>query len=274
MKRMTQSASVLLAIALLSICNACQKQEDVGNMPNSVTNDQTPDLKRAPDFNYGYTLPFGNGAATAWSLQDNQGNQTSVGITLTKEALEGLSDTPESYVLNIPPRRGRNFYTHIMIDWNPLGHEPSGVYDKPHFDVHFYTIPNALRLTIPQLLPPAMDRAVASEFVPPMYLQIPGMIPEMGSHWVDLLAPEFNGDMFTKTFIWGSYKGKFIFWEPMVTLDYLLSHPDETTDIRQPQHYQKEGLYPQSYQVSWSEYRKEYSISLTNMVYRHEENKR
>jgi hypothetical protein len=47
----------------------------------------------------------------------------------------------------------------------------------------------------------------------------------MGSHFVDITSPEFNGGIFTQTFIFGSYESNVIFYEPMITLDYLLSKP-------------------------------------------------
>jgi hypothetical protein len=56
----------------------------------------------------------------------------------------------------------------------------------------------------------------------------------MGAHWADLLSPEFSGSPFTKTFILGTYDGKVIFWEPMITRAYLLTQPDEFVTVRQP----------------------------------------
>ncbi len=93
----------------------------------------------------------------------------------------------------------------------------------------------------------------------------------MGVHWVDLLSPEFNGGVFTKTFIWGSYDGKFIFWEPMITLDYLLSRPNDLVTLRQPSAYQIDGYYATKFKVSYSVNPKEYTVALLNLVH-HEGN--
>ena len=71
-----------------------------------------------------------------------------MGITLSEKALEKLPDNIEQYVLDIPDQAGSDFYTHALVDWNPEGHEPPGIYDLPHFDVHFYIIPNEDRLAI------------------------------------------------------------------------------------------------------------------------------
>src|SRR5690606_33501005 len=39
-------------------------------------------------------------------------------------------------------------YTFVEVNWNPAGHEPNGVYDEPHFDLHFWTASQALRESI------------------------------------------------------------------------------------------------------------------------------
>jgi hypothetical protein len=91
----------------------------------------------------------------------------------------------------------------------------------------------------------------------------------MGAHWVDLLSPEFHGVKFTNTYIWGSYSGKFIFWEPMLTLAYLQSQPNDLIPLRQPAKYQKDGWYAQKYQVSYSLFPNlntgEYTVALKNL---------
>ena len=89
----------------------------------------------------------------------------------------------------------------------------------------------------------------------------------MGAHWVDLLAPEFNGGTFTRTFIWGSFDGAFIFWEPMVTLDFLLTHPSEVIPVRQPESYALDGWYAADYCVEYSTRPNQYSIALLNLTY-------
>jgi hypothetical protein len=50
---------------------------------------------------------------------------------------------------------------------------------------------------------------------------VPAMAANMGNHLIDFTAPEFNGEPFTHTYIWGAYGGSLIFFEPMVTTDFL-----------------------------------------------------
>ena len=44
-------------------------------------------------------------------------------------------------------------FTHVVANYNPLGHVPLGVYDVPHIDFHFYTISKADRVKVAQPSP-------------------------------------------------------------------------------------------------------------------------
>ena len=48
-----------------------------------------------------------------------------------------------------------------------------------------------------------------------------GLVPTMGAHWIDVTAPELNGQPFTETFIFGSFDGKMTFYEPMITKAFI-----------------------------------------------------
>jgi hypothetical protein len=91
----------------------------------------------------------------------------------------------------------------------------------------------------------------------------------MGLHWADPSGPEFNGQAFGKTFIYGSYDGKFIFAEPMLTKAYLESKPAAiATPVKLPAQYAVSGYQPTSYTVSYDAAAKEYRISLTGLALR------
>ncbi|MDD4108926.1 MAG: hypothetical protein PHH93_09415 [Prolixibacteraceae bacterium] len=121
---------------------------------------------------------------------------------------------------------------------------------------------------IPFLAPDIMDISPADEYIPQLYMQLPGLVQEMGAHWFNVTSPELNGETFTQTFLWGSYDGEFVFWEPMVTLDYQLTNPDEIFPVLQPASYQRDGWYPNSYKISYSPVPGEYTIAITDMVFR------
>lgn len=244
--------AVLLVVGVILLLQACQKDGKF-----------SPSLKTF----YSPTVPVGNGVASAWISQNIDGEPVAVGVNLSEKALENLPSEPSEYVLLLPKNKGKNFYTLVQINWNPQGHEPAHVYDLPHFDVHFYIIPNEERMAIGPNDLAQFANAPASQYIPDHYLQIPGGVPQMGAHWADLLSPEFNGGVFTKTYIWGTYDGKVTFWEAMITNDYLLSHPNDLITLRQPVAYQRDGYYATQYKVSYSDSPKGYTVALTNLVY-------
>jgi hypothetical protein len=228
----------------------------------------------------GEVVPFGNGTARSWVKKDADGKYTSLGITLTEDALKGLpSDvTPGliwmvEYVLDLPSEAQLPF-NHIGVNWNPKGHMPSGVYNVPHFDFHFYTTTPEQRTKITAR---GNDlelcrKAPAKGHVPEGYMFAPeSEEPGMGGHWVDGGSHEFHGKDFTTTFIYGSYNGKVIFWEPMITKSYLESKPDVTIPLKLPQKYETTGYYPDSYSITFDESRKEYTVSFDGLTLRKSE---
>jgi len=267
MKRNLNFTPVLLIGAAIFILQACQKEDLYDLKPDSSLNYSASLKNSKTQTFYGPTVPIGNGIGRAWIKQDKNGVPVSVGVTLSEKALEKLPDQMQDWVLFLPGQAESDFYTHALIDWNPEGHEPPGIYDLPHFDVHFYIISNEERMSIGPNDQAQFDNLPDPIYVPPLYAKTPGGVPQMGAHWVDVLSPEFHGETFTKTFIWGSYDGEFIFWEPMITRDYLLSHPNDEVQLRLPLAYQREGYYPTKYKVYYSTSPEEYTVALTGLTY-------
>src|SRR5260370_611712 len=89
------------------------------------------------------------------------------------------------------------------------------------------------------------------EYIPSNYFGPVGPLAMMGSHWVDLLSPEFNGGAFTRTFIYGSYNAKLVFESISITRAYLISSNsiNDMMPIRQPAASQKDGYYPTYYRI-------------------------
>jgi hypothetical protein len=46
-----------------------------------------------------------------------------------------------------------------------------------------------------------------------------------------------------------AYEGELIFWEPMITLDFLRKTQDACMEIRQPKAFRQAGYYPTQYCV-------------------------
>jgi hypothetical protein len=97
-------------------------------------------------------------------------------------------------------------YKFIQFNWNPGGHEPPGVYDQPHFDFHFWTVPVGVRNGIVPSDPQYAEKAARypePEFRAPFYVdaataaQAPAAaaaVPQMGMHWLDVRSPRAAGD--------------------------------------------------------------------------------
>lgn len=216
---------------------------------------------------WGDKVKVGNGYARTYIVMDNK-TPTSIGVALTSSALSGLPHEMKEFTLPLPKTARVEPYKHLTLDWNPHGHEPGGVYDKPHFDYHFYFISSGEREMISCMGPDAavcLNMPDANE-IPANYAPTPEGVPKMGWHWVDLLAPEFNGGLFTRTFIYGYYGGELIFIEPMITQEYLLSKKSSTNPIRMPQTFPYAvGLYPESYKVFFDSTNKLHKVELTNL---------
>jgi hypothetical protein len=90
----------------------------------------------------------------------------------------------------------------------------------------------------------------------------------MGAHWIDPNASELKGQPFIKTFLYGNYDGKLIFFEPMITKSFFETKTNITEYIKLPQKYAKPGYYPTKYSVSYDANKKEYTVALEGMVLR------
>ena len=198
---------------------------------------------------------FQHGKAWTWFEVDKTNKPLRIAIAIDDAAMQSLDrghsgdgghTHANSLSMQLPPQANATPFYHVMLDWNPAGHPPAGVYNKPHFDFHFYTTSEADRLAIPvyEAAKAKFDN-LPFAYMPQDYVPIPGGEPQMGTHWVYKFAPELAGnDSFTETFIYGSYDGKVNFYEPMITEAFLLANPTFQRDIPVPAKFQKGGWYP------------------------------
>lgn len=225
--------------------------------------------------------------------QSTSAGHAAHGAPATPAAPHSGHEVLDSHTLLLDlPRQNATPYTFVQLDWNPGGHEPPGVYDIPHFDFHFWTASKAVR---EQIVPghPEFDarasRIPPREFWMPQYVDgataanVPAPlanVPLMGLHWMDVRTPELQGLMgapekaqpFTKTFIYGSWDGRFVFAEPMITRAYILAKRsatdplvrDERIAISVPARVQTPGYYPTAYRIAWDEAEQVYRVALTD----------
>lgn len=215
---------------------------------------------------WGSAVTVGNGLVRSYIEVDCNNTPVSLGIAMTGKTLEGLPDIEHEYdyllpmpeVYKIPP------YEHVMLNWNPHGHEPTEIYGAPHFDFHFYTITNEVRSKITCS---GDDEAIClkkpdPDYLPQYYAPTPAGVPGMGWHWFDTRSPEFHGQPFTSTLIYGFYDGQVAFIEPMITRDFLLNHGTVEADIPLPAKVKKGGYYPDHYSVSYDSVQDMISVAL------------
>lgn len=239
---------------------------------------------------YGAAQPLGNGNVRTWLKLSDQGIPTDIGVTFTEAALSGLPNNDDDvgeyplklklldgignstfeYELLFPEAAASTPFTHMALNWNPLGHAPSGVTTSPHFDFHFnlftpeerdaITADNLADFIAKAYNPPQ------SKLIAPGYITVPNAAePRMGVHYFNPTSPEFQRP-FDRVFIYGSYDGKMAFWEPMITSAFLEKQPNTTDPIIQPRAYPKNGYYPTAYSVNYTN--GEYSISLNGLTFR------
>ena len=232
----------------------------------------------------GEEVKIHGGKGWSWAKVSKKGNPESVGFTLTDEALASVplgngtgghnahGPAHEHWIAKFNPIAGTVIpFNFVMLNWNPNGHPPENIYDKPHFDFHFYMISLKEQLAIPSYEDASslFDNLPPAEYLPSLYFRGPGGVPQMGVHWVDILSPEFNGGDFTTTFLYGSYDGKVTFHEPMVTMNVIESGATIHKDIRQPQLFSLSNRYfPTEYSI-WKDSRTgRHYLSLNTMVLR------
>jgi hypothetical protein len=255
---------LFLATAVIAIAFSSCKKEDNNN------NNSKGGIFKGPE------TEMYHGKAWTWIQLDNQGNPERVAIAINDAALSsvtpgsgstGSGHTHENNeVLAFHPKAAVTPFQHAWLNWNPNGHPPAGVYDKPHFDLHFYMVPSTEREAYVD--PVKLNADPAATYLPANYMG-GDPVPTMGKHWVDITSPELNPtnpQPFTQTFIYGSYDSKVVFYEPMITLDFLKTTSNFVRDIPQPAQFQKSGYYPTKMRITKQD--GVTNIILEGMVYR------
>ena len=248
----------------------------------------------APRLVYGAAQTLGAGTARTFVAVDGSGKPVSVGVALSEAAMNNLPTTPNApspsaamLQLQLPTDAPSTGFNHVMVDWNPNGHEPDQIYTLPHFDFHFYKVDPSVVMSIMPTDPQFATKAAnlpAAPFVPTGYAAASALanitpaaatVPMMGLHWLATNSPELqpppNNQQFKETFIYGSWDGKFIFLEPMITKAYLESLKNTagmTRTVGTPSQVAASGYYPSSYSIKYDPTAKEYRVTLDALSYR------
>lgn len=192
----------------------------------------------------GETVNYQGNELSTYVSTDEDGHPKEVGFNIPEAAFnsfDALSGDVE-WSLDFPSINNETPFLHMYAGYNPHGHEPMGIYDKPHFDFHFYMTNEADRLAISPVDTVAGAKPVPEGEVPATYFNA-GLVPAMGSHWIDGNAPELHGQPFTETFIFGSFDGKITFYEPMITQAFIKEKHNFSKSIPAATAFGKPGKY-------------------------------
>lgn len=234
---------------------------------------------------------LGNGSARTFVEYSPSGHPRAVGFLLRGDVFDGLPDETTEYHLHLPDGTNGGGYTQVPftfggLDWNPQGHDPIPIYGGPHFDFHLYISSEETTESIPfgiadyEIPPDQMPEGVVTAAALGADRVV---VPAMGEHLVDPRAPEFNGEPFTHTFIWGAWEpdgegvpdgdgprytgdgvGELTFMEPMVTTEFLRDlNGTVRRAIPMPKVFDRAGYYPTRYVVRRWPGRDAYTVALT-----------
>jgi Domain of unknown function (DUF5602) len=226
----------------------------------------------------GEEAPLFGTTVSTWARIDAKGRVLQAGVTIPFAAIE---NAPAGHrtgafkadaVVRFPAEvRETTFLDHLGLFWEPEGHEPTGRYDVPHFDFHFFNVPPdraaAIDCTNLERRDPKLTPAGWVPPVPPGADPREFCVPLMGFHLIP--ESEFNGPgvfkpgRFDKVMIAGEYEGKFSFLEPMVTKAELEKRRTFSLPVPQPVHLGHATLYPTKFEARFDRAANAYELILS-----------
>ena len=277
------------AIVICLFISSCQKENNVQEKDMFTANEKivipaeagfAARSSEAVEYNtfYGPAVQSGNGYARSWVNISHDDKPLAIGIeftdgVLTQHPEEGEETHAHHTLLRLHQKAKELMpFDHLTMAYMVAGHPPPGIYSVPHFDFHFYKMPLEQRLAIPEFAdaPSLFNNLPPAGYIPAAYFRAPNEgIAQMGTHFIDLLSPEFHGQPFTHTFIYGSYDGSVTFLEPMATLAFLQAGTTIHKAIRQPQLFNPANThYPTRYSIWKDDTKNRHYVALYDMVLR------
>ena len=254
---------------------------------------------------HGADVGFGNGTVSTYVVLDADGNPSVIGTAFDAEGLEsppeGHSDLhhctdrngdgtvdqltecvmTHEFVVPMPDEIGARDdipFKWVLLNWNAMGHIPPGIYDAPHFDVHFMIEPQDSIFAIksgpcgPEFVQcdqfDIAKKPLPVNYTHPDFRDVEAVVPAMGNHLIDVTGPEFQGQLFTRSWIYGVYDGRMTFYEEMLTMDYLKSKPGVCSLIKRTLAVGVSGFYPTISCVGYDEATGAYTVSMEGFEYR------
>lgn len=214
---------------------------------------------------WGDDIDYLDGEVRTYATTNPQGTLSSLGVYLDDDALAVFDEDPLEAHLHLPEETDAHQFTFLGFHYIPEGHPPQDVYTVPHFDFHFYMIPEE---AVEGIVTEPATYSIPDAQIPTDYQRIPlvdtdddgeadtPLVEEgMGEHLVDPSSPEFQeGGEFTHTMIYGASDpdddgtGRLTFVEPMATVAFLQNLEEElAVDMKTPEAYAVADEYPTQY---------------------------
>ncbi len=223
-------------------------------MPLAISISRAQSSSQNPQVNL-----FG-GTTTSEAKLDANGGVLEASITVPMGVIENAPKTMDmsgpmkaDAVLEFPEVvRKTTFLNHAGLFWNPMGHEPEGRYNTPHWDFHFFTIePKQAAAIDCKNLTLENPNTIAPGWLPTVPPNAPAKdscVPLMGFHSAPLTefkAPgQFVDGLFDSVMLGGYYGGTFNFIEPMVTKAMLEKKTSFSLPVPVPSNLGKATQYP------------------------------
>jgi hypothetical protein len=179
------------------------------------------------EYHVGDATSVGDGTVEAYATTDSSGAVSSLGVHIDGKAFAAVDEggpvheEPVAAHLHFPTETEEGDaidpcpFTFNGFHYNPQGHAPPGIYTVPHFDFHFYTmaeedvdgISGGPLADAPVPIVGIADYEVPETQRPPGYMfeEHRFVVEGMGEHLLDRTAPEFQGDDFSHTYVYGVY---------------------------------------------------------------------
>jgi hypothetical protein len=256
MKRYSFAAG--LALAALIVAGLVSPQEaKPGEPEGNIVSAYARDAQGVRVIWGDFAIIDGSRVATWALVSPHDQSILAVGVTFDLDLAEDMPDEgagPAGAIasLDFPAIvQEATFFYHLEVQSNPHGHAtpPGNVNPNrnavPHFDFHFYSIPEELVWLIPGQKPPPAPPAVPADLLPAGYRQPGPSIAEMGRH----AAPNwsFTDPNPLSTIMLAGFLpdgSSMHFLEPMISRDVLLGGENFTLDVPMPRAFGREMLYP------------------------------
>lgn len=268
--------SKILIVGLLFIFFSCDKDEIIND--NSDKSIQVSDIgeesERIATF-IGPKVAVGNGYVISWIRVINNQTPWEIGIDITSGVLEDLpkdSGLIEPAIIPLPDIAEKlTPFNHISITWNPENFSDIPGFEQAHFNFYFHTIPIGDRMSIPvwsEETDPSFSTYPPRNHLPKNYSPLIkgiGSYAEIGRHWLSTDSKSYLP--LAETFSFGTYDGKLIFMDPIVTLSVLKSGEEIIKPIPQPLYHSGNNPLPREYKISISK-NENRTVALRNFLLR------